>query len=81
NGVKVLGLLALLMGVHPFIAFALIGLGAAAYAPAKYGLITELVGPQRLVLANGWVEVSVVGAALLGTVLGGLLVSPWVLES
>ena len=81
NGVKVLGLLALLIGVHPFIAFAVIGLGAAAYAPAKYGLITELVGPQRLVLANGWVEVSVVGAALLGTVLGGLLVSPWVLES
>ena len=79
NGVKVLGVLALLIGVHPVLAFTLVGLGAAAYAPAKYGLITELVGPQRLVMANGWVEVSVVGAALLGVMLGGLLISPWLL--
>lgn len=57
------------------------GLGAAAYAPAKYGLVTELVPAPALVAANGWIEVSVVGAALLGTVLGGFLVSPWLLES
>jgi MFS transporter, LPLT family, lysophospholipid transporter len=77
NGFKLLGVLALLAGLHPVAAFTVVGFGAAAYAPAKYGLITELVGPQRLVAANGWVEVSVVCAALLGTVLGGLLVSPW----
>ncbi len=81
NAVKVLGVLGLLAGVHPVVAFAVIGFGAAAYAPAKYGLITEMVGPKQLVAANGWIEVSVVCAALLGTVLGGLLVSPWLLGS
>ena len=81
NGVKVLGVLALLGGMHPVAAFSLVGLGAAAYAPAKYGLVTEIVGPQQLVAANGWIEVTVVCAALCGAVLGGLLVSPWLLGS
>jgi MFS family permease len=81
NAVKVLGVLALLANVHPVLAFSIVGLGAAAYAPAKYGLVTELVPAERLVAANAWLEVSVVCAALLGTVLGGVLVSPWLLES
>lgn len=76
NAVKVLGVGLLAVGLHPMLAFAVIGFGAAAYAPAKYGLVTEIVGPARLVAANAWLEVSVVGAALLGVVLGGLLVSP-----
>ncbi|MFT3953264.1 MAG: lysophospholipid transporter LplT [Piscinibacter sp.] len=76
NGVKVLGVLALLADVHPVAAFVVVGFGAAAYAPAKYGLVTELVAPRRLVAANGWLEVTVVCAVLLGTVFGGLLVSP-----
>lgn len=75
NALKLLGAAALLLLVHPVLAFCVVGLGAAAYAPAKYGLITELVPPARLVVANGWIEVSVVLAALLGTVLGGLWVS------
>lgn len=79
NGVKVLGVLALLGGLDPLLAFTVIGFGAAAYAPAKYGLITEMVPAEQLVRANGWIEVSVVCAALLGTVLGGALVSPWLL--
>ncbi|MBK6854587.1 MAG: lysophospholipid transporter LplT [Burkholderiales bacterium] len=79
NGVKVIGVATLLAGLHPVAAFVIVGFGAAAYAPAKYGLITELVDADHLVAANGWVEVSVVCAALLGTVLGGLLVSPWLL--
>jgi MFS transporter, LPLT family, lysophospholipid transporter len=79
NAVKALGVLALLAGVHPVLAFVVVGFGAAAYAPCKYGLITELVPIERLVAANGWLEVSVVCAALLGTVLGGALVSPWLL--
>ncbi len=79
NGVKVIGVATLLAGLHPVAAFVIVGFGAAAYAPAKYGLITELVDADQLVAANGWVEVSVVCAALLGTVLGGLLVSPWLL--
>ncbi|MCX2863005.1 lysophospholipid transporter LplT [Paucibacter sp. PLA-PC-4] len=75
NGVKMLGLVALLAGLHPVAAYAVVGLGAACYAPAKYGLVTELVAPRQLVAANSWLEVSIVGAALLGTVLGGVLVS------
>jgi MFS family permease len=81
NGVKVAGAVLLLSGVHPVAGFALVGLGAAAYAPAKYGLVTEIVPAARLVAANGWIEVSVVCAALLGTVLGGALVSPWLTGS
>ena len=77
NGVKLLGATLLCLGLHPVAGYALVGLGAAAYAPAKYGLITELVPTRRLVAANGWIEVSVVCAALLGTVAGGVLVSPW----
>ncbi len=75
NALKVLGVLALLGGMHPLAALAVVGLGAAAYAPAKYGLVTELVPARQLVAANGWIEVSTVCAALLGTVLGGLLIS------
>lgn len=81
NGVKALGAMALLLSAHPVLAFCVVGLGAAAYAPAKYGLITELVPASRLVAANGWIEVSVVSAALFGTVLGGLMVSDLWLDS
>ncbi len=78
NGLKMLGLALMLSQLwHPVAAYALVGLGAAAYAPAKYGLLTEIVPPHQLVAANAWVEVSIVGAALLGTMLGGLLLSPW----
>ncbi len=81
NGVKVLGVLGLLAHVHPVLAFSIVGLGASAYAPAKYGLVTELVPAERLVAANAWLEVSVVCAALFGTVLGGALVNPWLRQS
>lgn len=76
NLVKIVGLALLACGLHPVAALAVVGLGAAAYAPAKYGLITELADPEALVRANGWIEISVVSAALLGAVLGGALVSP-----
>jgi MFS family permease len=75
NGLKWCGAALLAFGLHPLVAFTLIGVGAAAYAPAKYGLITELVSPRRLVAANGYIEASVVGAILLGTAGGGYLVS------
>ena len=80
NCVKILAVAVLLLGINPLVAFAIAGLGAAAYAPAKYGLITEIVGPKLLVRANGWVETSVVCAALLGAVLGGVLVNTRVIE-
>ncbi|MBW8847322.1 MAG: lysophospholipid transporter LplT [Burkholderiales bacterium] len=76
NVVKIVGLVLLAFGLHPVAALAVVGLGAAAYAPAKYGLITEMAEPEALVRANGWIEISVVSAALLGAVLGGALVSP-----
>lgn len=81
NGVKIVGVLGLLAGVHPVMAYAVVGLGAAAYAPAKYGLVTEMVEQHKLVMANSWIEVSIVCAALLGTVLGGVLVGDWARDS
>ena len=56
-------------------AYAIVGFGAAAYSPAKYGILTELLPPQQLVAANGWIEGTTVGSIILGTVLGGALVS------
>ena len=76
NLTKITGLLALMWGCHPLAAFAVIGFGAAGYAPAKYGLITELVPSEKLVLANSWLEVSVVCSVLQGAILGGVLISP-----
>ena len=73
NALKILGVFVLLTGAHPVLAFALIGLGASVYAPAKYGLITESVPPRLLVRANAWLEVSVVLSVILGVSLGGAL--------
>ena len=76
NGFKVTALLLLLGGLDPLLAIAVGGWGAAVYAPAKYGLMTELLPPHDLVRANGLFEGATVCAVILGTVLGGLLVSP-----
>ena len=81
NAIKVLGVLGLLVGVHPVLAYAVVGLGAAGYAPAKYGLVTEMVPARQLVVANSWIEISIVCAALLGAVTGGFLVSALVATS
>ncbi len=75
NGLKLIGVGFFFSGLHPVLAFALVGLAASAYAPAKYGLVTETVTPAQLVRANGWLEVSVVLAVILGTACGGLLIS------
>jgi MFS family permease len=58
------------------LAYAIVGLGAAAYSPAKYGILTELLPPEQLVLANGWIEGLTVGSIVLGNLLGGVLISP-----
>ena len=75
NGIKIAGCLMMLFGVHPLIAYGVVGLGAAAYSPAKYGILTEYLPHQKLVVANGWIEGLTVGSIILGTVLGGALVS------
>jgi LPLT family lysophospholipid transporter-like MFS transporter len=76
NNIKILGCLAMLFGVDPLIAYGLVGLGAAAYSPAKYGILTEYLPPRQLVLANSWMEGLTVLAIVLGAVLGGIMISP-----
>jgi len=73
NGIKIVGCLCMLWQVDPLAAYALVGLGAAAYSPAKYGILTEYLPHHKLVLANGWIEGLTVASIILGTVLGGLL--------
>ena len=75
NTIKIAGCLMLLFGVSPHAAYAVVGLGAAAYSPAKYGILTEYLPPSKLVIANGWIEGLTVGSIILGTMLGGLLIS------
>jgi LPLT family lysophospholipid transporter-like MFS transporter len=74
NGIKILGCLVMLFGTDPLAAYALVGLGAAAYSPAKYGILTEYLPHRQLVVANGWIEGLTVASILLGTVLGGVLI-------
>src|SRR4051794_14734809 len=76
NAIKVLGCLLMLLEVHPLFAYAVVGFGAAAYSPAKYGILTELLPPQQLVIANGWIEGTTVSSIILGVLLGGALITP-----
>ena len=76
NTIKIAGASLMFVGVHPLAAYALVGLGAAAYSPAKYGILTEYLPHRLLVVANGWIEGLTVGAIILGVVIGGLLIRP-----
>ena len=76
NAIKIVGCLLMLFGGHPLLAYAVVGLGAAAYSPAKYGILTELLPPSQLVKANGWIEGLTIGSIILGVLLGGQLVGP-----
>jgi len=76
NGVKIIGCALMLFDVHPLLAYAVVGFGAAAYSPAKYGILTELLPPEKLVVANGWIEGATVTSIILGVLLGGALISP-----
>ena len=77
NAIKVVGCVLMLVGVHPLLAYTLVGLGAASYSPAKYGILTELLPPSQLVKANGWIEGLTIASIILGVLLGGQLVGPW----
>ena len=76
NFIKLAGCLAMLAGMPPLYAYAIVGLGAAAYSPAKYGILTEYLPPRELVKANSWMEGATVAAIVLGAVIGGLMISP-----
>lgn len=76
NAIKVVGCLMMLFGSHPLISYAVVGLGAAAYSPAKYGILTELLPASQLVKANGWIEGLTIASIILGVLLGGQLVGP-----
>ena len=76
NGIKIVGCLMMLFGTHPLMSYAIVGLGAAAYSPAKYGILTELLPASQLVKANGWIEGLTIASIILGVLLGGQLVGP-----
>ncbi len=76
NGIKIFGCGLMFFDVHPLVAYAVVGLGAAAYSPAKYGILTEYLPHRLLVVANGWIEGLTVMAIILGVVLGGMMIKP-----
>ena len=80
NAIKVVGCLMMLFGSHPLLSYAIVGLGAAAYSPAKYGILTELLPSSQLVKANGWIEGLTIASIILGVLIGGQLVGPNVTE-
>jgi len=80
NVIKLLGCIAMLVGLHPLLAYGLVGLGAAAYSPAKYGILTEYLPPNQLVTANSWMEGFTVAAIIFGALIGGLLITPEVVQ-
>ncbi len=76
NTIKIIGCVMMVVGADPLAAYAVVGLGAAAYSPAKYGILTEYLPHSKLVIANSWIEGLTVGAIVLGTIVGGWLISP-----
>ena len=80
NNIKMMGCIGMLLGIHPLLAYGLVGLGAATYSPAKYGILTEYLPADKLVLANSWMEGLTVLAIILGAVVGGVLISPHIAE-
>ena len=81
NAIKIGGCALMFFGVHPLLAYAVVGLGAAAYSPAKYGILTEYLPHRLLVVANGWIEGLTVMAIILGVVLGGAMIRPDIAQS
>ncbi|MHB1053800.1 MAG: lysophospholipid transporter LplT [Thiobacillus sp.] len=80
NTVKFVGCLTMLAGLHPLLAYSIVGVGAAMYSPAKYGILTELLPPEKLVIANSWMEGTTVAAIVLGAIIGGALINPQLAE-
>lgn len=84
NTIKIIGCGLLFLAMHQYsalAAYAVVGMGAAAYSPAKYGILTELLPPEKLVIANGWIEGLTVASIVFGTMLGGILITPIVSQT
>lgn len=79
NGLKLIGATSIIMGLNPLLGYAIVGIGAAIYSPAKYGILAQLVPNEKLVKANAWMEGSTLVAILTGVVIGGLL-ADWSIE-
>jgi len=75
NLLKAGGCILMLFGIHPLLSYGIVGIGAALYAPAKYGILTELLPSEKLVAANGWMEGLIIASIIFGTLLGGFLIS------
>ncbi|KAB5493911.1 lysophospholipid transporter LplT [Serratia sp. RJAL6] len=73
NALKLAGALVICFGGNPFLGYSLVGVGAAAYSPAKYGILGEITSGEKLVKANGLIEASTIAAILTGSVAGGIL--------
>jgi LPLT family lysophospholipid transporter-like MFS transporter len=80
NAVKFAGCLTMLAGLHPLLAYAIVGIGAAMYSPAKYGILTELLPSDKLIVANSWIEGTTVAAIVLGAIIGGALINQQLAE-
>jgi LPLT family lysophospholipid transporter-like MFS transporter len=74
NMIKISGCMMMFLSAHPLLAYAVVGFGAAAYSPAKYGIVTELLPPEKLVVANGWIEGLTVTSIIIGFLIGGVLI-------
>jgi len=81
NIIKIIGCGLMFSDIHPLLAYGVVGIGAAAYSPAKYGILTELLPPEKLVAANGWIEGLTVASIIFGAGLGGLLINPSISKS
>lgn len=68
---KLIGAVGILLGLDPFLCYGLVGIGAAAYSPVKYGILAELTTGNNLVKANGFIEASTIAAILFGSIVGG----------
>ena len=73
NGLKLVGAVMICLGMNPFIGYTLVGIGAASYSPAKYGILGEITTDDKLVKANGLMESSTIAAILVGSMAGGIL--------
>lgn len=82
NGLKVIGTLLCTLSIAfgPIwqgIGYLMVGVGACVYGPAKYGILPEILPKDRLVRANGMVELLTLVAILGGGIVGSVMSDRW----